>query len=102
MNEAAASPRLDSWLQPAAVAALYGALERHTPSPVITLNRAVAVSKTEGAQAALDLIAPLEPRLSAYFHFHDVRGALLQQLGLDAQARAGEGGPVARRAGERL
>jgi RNA polymerase sigma-70 factor (ECF subfamily) len=35
------------------------ALERHTPSPVVTLNRAVAVAKLHGPQAALDLIAPL-------------------------------------------
>jgi RNA polymerase sigma-70 factor (ECF subfamily) len=71
----------------AGIAALYAALERFTPSPVVTLNRAVAVSKTDGPQAALDLIAPLEPRLSGYFHFFGVRGALLQQLGDDAQAR---------------
>ncbi len=70
------------------IAALYAALERQTPSPVITLNRAVAVSKTEGPQAALDLIAPLEARLASYFHFHGVRGALLKQLGQDAAARA--------------
>ena len=69
------------------IAALYQALERLTPSPVVTLNRAVAVSKTEGAQAALDLIAPLETRLSGYFHFHGVRGALLLKLGQTDQAR---------------
>ena len=69
------------------IAALYAALERMTPSPVITLNRAVAVSKTDGPQAALDLIAPLEARLAGYFHFFGVRGALLQQLGHDAEAR---------------
>ena len=69
------------------IVALYEALEQHTPSPVITLNRAVAVSKTEGPQAALDLIAPLEARLTGYFHFHGVRGALLLQLGNEAGAR---------------
>lgn len=72
----------------AGIAALYAALERQTPSPVITLNRAVAVSKTEGPEAALDLIAPLETRLAGYFHFFGVRGALLQQLGREAEARA--------------
>ena len=71
----------------AGIGALYAALERQTPSPVVTLNRAVAVSKTEGPQAALELIAPLEARLAGYFHFHGVRGALLQQLGQDAEAR---------------
>ena len=71
----------------AGIGALYASLERQTPSPVVTLNRAVAVSKTEGPQAALELIAPLEARLAGYFHFHGVRGALLQQLGQDAEAR---------------
>ncbi|HRD28760.1 MAG TPA: sigma factor-like helix-turn-helix DNA-binding protein, partial [Caulobacter sp.] len=71
----------------AGIAALYAALERQTPSPVITLNRAVAVSRTEGAEAALDLIAPLEARLSGYFHFYGVRGALLLDLGREAEAR---------------
>lgn len=71
----------------AGIAALYAALERQTPSPVITLNRAVAVSRTEGPQAALDLIAPLEARLAGYFHFYGVRGALLLDLGREAEAR---------------
>jgi RNA polymerase sigma-70 factor (ECF subfamily) len=85
MHARAARPQDTDWGE---IAALYGALERHSPSPVITLNRAVAVSKIEGPQAALDLIAPLEGRLSGYFHFHGVRGAMLQQLGQDAAARA--------------
>jgi RNA polymerase sigma-70 factor (ECF subfamily) len=85
LHARAARPQDTDWRE---IAALYGALERHSPSPVITLNRAVAVSKIEGPQAALDLIAPLEGRLSGYFHFHGVRGAMLQQLGQDAAARA--------------
>lgn len=85
LHARAARPADTDWAE---IAALYGALERHSPSPVITLNRAVAVSKIEGPRAALDLIDPLEARLSAYFHFHGVRGALLQQLGQDAAARA--------------
>ena len=66
---------------------LYGALEIMQPSPVVTLNRAVAVSKVRGAQAALDMIEPLAPLLSNYFHFFGVRGALLMQLGRNAEAR---------------
>lgn len=69
------------------IAGLYQALEHHTPSPVVTLNRAVAVSKTEGAQAALALIEPLGERLSAYFHFHGVRGAMLLEEGRSGEAR---------------
>jgi RNA polymerase sigma-70 factor (ECF subfamily) len=57
------------------------------PSPVVTLNRAVAVSKVRGAQAALDMIAPLESRLGNYFYFFGVRGALLMQLGRNDDAR---------------
>jgi RNA polymerase sigma-70 factor (ECF subfamily) len=66
---------------------LYGTLERLQPSPVVTLNRAVAVSKVEGAAAALALIEPLGKRLDGYFHFHGVRGALLRQLGRSNEAR---------------
>ena len=57
------------------------------PSPVVTLNRAVAVSKVRGAQAALDMIEPLGPRLSNYFHFFGVRGAFLMQLNRNEEAR---------------
>jgi RNA polymerase sigma-70 factor, ECF subfamily len=67
---------------------LYGALELIQPSPVVTLNHAVAVSKVEGPQAALDMIEPLTHRLSNYFHLYGVRGALLMQLGRNDEARA--------------
>lgn len=66
---------------------LYGALEAMQPSPVITLNRAVAVSKARGPEAALAMIEPLEPKLSGYFHYFGVRGGLLMQLGRHAEAR---------------
>ncbi len=67
---------------------LYGALETLTPSPVVTLNRAVAHSKAHGPEAALDMIAPLAARLDSYFYFHGVRGNLLMQLGRNQEARA--------------
>lgn len=67
--------------------ALYQALERLQPSPVVTLNRAVAFSKVSGPEAALDLIAPLGERLANYFYFHGVTGALLLELGRKAEAR---------------
>jgi RNA polymerase sigma-70 factor (ECF subfamily) len=69
------------------IALLYEALERIQPSPVITLNRAVAVNKTKGPDAALELIAPLAEALDGYFHFHGLRGNLLLQLGRDRDAR---------------
>ncbi len=79
----------------AGIARLYEALERRQPSPVVTLNRAVAVSKTEGAEAALDLIAPLADRLDGYFHFHGLKGALLTQLDRKAEAREAFGRAIA-------
>jgi RNA polymerase sigma-70 factor (ECF subfamily) len=66
---------------------LYGALEDLTPSPVITLNRAVARSKVEGPSAALAIVEPLAAQLGGYFHFHGVKGALLEQLGRNVEAR---------------
>jgi RNA polymerase sigma-70 factor (ECF subfamily) len=66
---------------------LYGLLEQLQPSPVVTLNRAVAVSKVRGPQAALAMIEPLAERLSGYFHFHGLRGGLLMQLGRNEEAR---------------
>jgi RNA polymerase sigma-70 factor (ECF subfamily) len=66
---------------------LYGVLERLQPSPVVTLNRAVAVSKVRGPEAALEMIEPLAQRLSGYFHFFGVRGAFLMQMGRTAEAR---------------
>ena len=71
----------------AGIAALYEALERLQPSPVVTLNRAVAVSKVDGPEAALALIEPLAGRLSGYFHFHGARGVFLLRLGRSEEAR---------------
>ena len=56
-------------------------------SIVVTLNRAVAVSRVRGPAAALDMIAPLAPRLANYFHFFGVRGAFLMQLGRRGEAQ---------------
>jgi RNA polymerase sigma-70 factor, ECF subfamily len=66
---------------------LYATLERLQPSPVITLNRAVATSKVKGAAAALALIEPLAKPLAGYFHFFGLKGALLMQLGRADEAR---------------
>jgi RNA polymerase sigma-70 factor (ECF subfamily) len=69
------------------IALLYRLLEQMQPSPVVTLNRAVAVSKAEGPLAALALVEPLADELSNYFYFHGVRGGLLKQLGRTRAAR---------------
>jgi RNA polymerase sigma-70 factor (ECF subfamily) len=66
---------------------LYGTLERLQPSPVVTLNRAVAVSKARGAAEALAMIEPLAAKLGSYFYFHGARGAFLKELGRSEEAR---------------
>ena len=84
LHARAATPADTDWAQ---IDALYANLERLTPSPVITLNRAVAVSKVAGPEAALTMIEPLAGRLSGYFHFHGLKGALNLELGRHSEAR---------------
>jgi len=78
-----------------AIDRLYALLETLQPSPVVTLNRAVAVAKLRGPDAALALIDPLEERLASYFHFHGVRGALLLELDRREEAREAFGRAIA-------
>lgn len=66
---------------------LYEILETLQPSPIITLNRAVAVNKVHGPAQALAMIEPMEERLSSYFHYFGLKGALLEQLGRTDEAR---------------
>ncbi|MDE2330434.1 MAG: RNA polymerase sigma factor, partial [Bradyrhizobium sp.] len=84
LHARAAKPEDTDWTQ---IDLLYGALEQMQPSPVVTLNRSVAVSKARGAEAALAMIEPLGERLSNYFHYFGVRGAYLMQLGRNDEAR---------------
>jgi len=84
LHARAARPEDTDWAE---IDLLYARLEQMQPSPVVTLNRAVAVSKVRGAEAALELIAPLEDKLSGYFYFYGVRGALLMQLGRNDEGR---------------
>ncbi len=85
LHARAARPADTDWV---GIESLYAALERLQPSPVVTLNRAVAVGKVAGPAAALDMIEKLESALSGYFYFFGVRGALLLQLGRREDARA--------------
>lgn len=85
LHARARRPEDTDWAQ---IDALYSALEQLEPSPIVTLNRAVAVSKLHGPEAALAMVEPLGDRLRGYFHFFGLRGALLRELGRDAEARA--------------
>lgn len=70
---------------------LYEILETLQPSPVVTLNRAVAVSKLSGAADALAMIEPLAAKLGGYFYFWGLKGALLTQLNRPDEARTAFG-----------
>ncbi|WP_395296765.1 RNA polymerase sigma factor [Kitasatospora hibisci] len=74
----------------AAIAALYARLVTLTPSPVVELNRAVAVSMAQGPAAALELVDALAsaPALKEYHLLPSVRGDLLARLGRTDEARA--------------
>ncbi len=74
----------------ARIVALYGVLAEVMPSPVVELNRAVAISMAYGPQAGLDLVDQLaaEPALRSYHLLPSVRGDLLRKLGREAEARA--------------
>jgi RNA polymerase sigma-70 factor, ECF subfamily len=84
LHAQATRPENTDWTQ---IDLLYATLERLQPSPVVTLNRAVAAAKVHGPAAALDMIEPLATKLSGYFHFFGVKGGLLLQLGRTEEAR---------------
>jgi RNA polymerase sigma-70 factor (ECF subfamily) len=84
LHARAARPDDTDWSE---IEQLYATLERLQPSPVVSLNRAVAASKVQGAGHALAMVEPLAARLSGYFYFHGTRGALLLQLGRGDEAR---------------
>jgi RNA polymerase sigma-70 factor, ECF subfamily len=72
------------WVQ---IAALYGELARQTGSPVVALNRAVAVAEADGVEAGLALVEALEG-LDTYRYFHATRADLLRRLERRGEARA--------------
>ena len=71
------------------IALLYGALSRLTGSPVVEVNRAVAVGEIAGPEAALAILDALE--LDEYRYFHSTRAALLERLGRNEEARLAYG-----------
>jgi RNA polymerase sigma-70 factor (ECF subfamily) len=84
LHDRAGRPRDTDWAQ---IDRLYANLEILQPTPIVTLNRAVAVAMVRGPGAALAMVEPLGERLSGYFYFHGVRGAFLLELGRAEEAR---------------
>jgi RNA polymerase sigma-70 factor (ECF subfamily) len=70
------------------IALLYGELARMTNSPVVELNRAVAVAMDEGPEAGLVLVDALEAHLAAYQYLHATRADLLRRLDRRDEAAA--------------
>jgi predicted RNA polymerase sigma factor len=83
----AVAPEETDW---ARIVALYEELGRLTPSPIVELNRAVAVGMAFGPAAGLELVDALtaEPSLAGYHLLPSVRGDLLKKLGRFGEARA--------------
>ena len=80
----ATDARDTDWSQ---VVALYDQLVRLDPSPVVTLNRAIAVAELDGPHVALAQVDTLSAHLAAYHAFHATRADLLRRLGRSAEAR---------------
>ncbi|HEY9432412.1 MAG TPA: RNA polymerase sigma factor [Blastocatellia bacterium] len=74
---------------------LYDILERLDPSPIVSLNRAVAVAMVDGPQAGLALIDALAGDLDGYHLFHAARADLLRRIGSSAEAAKSYGRALA-------
>ena len=85
LHARAVTPAATDWRQ---IAALYGTLQRVRPSPVVALNRAVAVAMSAGAEAALPLVEELERSgaLAGYHHLPAAKAGLLRRLGRHREA----------------
>jgi len=77
LHAEAAKPEDTDWPQ---IASLYASLVAMAPSPVISLNRAVAIAMADGPQAGLALVDDLAADLDAYHLFHSTRADLLRRL----------------------
>jgi RNA polymerase sigma-70 factor (ECF subfamily) len=75
------------------IAALYGVLSELTRSPVVEMNRAIAIAETEGPEGALELIDQLP--LDDYRYFHSTRADFLRRLGRNVEAQAAYGRALA-------
>jgi RNA polymerase sigma-70 factor, ECF subfamily len=85
VHTSARDMRDTDWSQ---ILALYDQLVRVDPSPIVALNRAIAVAELDGPQVALAAVDRLEDRLAGYHAFHATRADLLRRLGRGQEARA--------------
>jgi len=85
VHTSARDVRDTDWSQ---VVALYDQLVRLDPSPVIALNRAVAVAELDGPEVALAAVDRLEDELAGYHAYHATRADLLRRLGRSRESRA--------------
>jgi RNA polymerase sigma-70 factor, ECF subfamily len=85
VHTSARDVRDTDWSQ---VLALYDQLVRLDPSPIIALNRAIAVAELDGPQVALAAVDRLEDKLAGYHAYHATRADLLRRLGHSRQSRA--------------
>ena len=85
VHTSARDMRDTDWSQ---VVALYDLLARLDRSPIVALNRAIAVAELEGAEPALIAIEQLEDKLVGYHAYHATRADLLRRLGRTEKARA--------------
>ena len=84
-----------------AIIALYDELERIEPSPVVKLNRAIAVSMKSGAAAGLSALKPLERPLAGYHLFYATRADFLERAGKDPRKDLAKALSLATNEGER-
>ena len=85
VHTSARDMRETDWSQ---ILALYDQLVRIDPSPIVALNRAVALAELDGPEAALELVDRLEDRLASYHPYHATRADLLRRLGRNPESRA--------------
>ncbi|MFZ0089352.1 MAG: sigma-70 family RNA polymerase sigma factor [Solirubrobacteraceae bacterium] len=88
LQAAIAALQLDDPVDWPEIAALYAELVRLTGSPVVELNRAVAVAEAGAPADALALVDAVGPRLSDYRYLHSTRAELLRRLGRSTEAAA--------------
>jgi RNA polymerase sigma-70 factor, ECF subfamily len=85
VHTSASEARDTDWWQ---VVALYDQLVRLDPSPIIALNRAIAIAELDGLEMGLSLVERLESQLLAYHAYHATRADLLRRLGRTHESRA--------------